>query len=185
MGGVRTDLQGRTTVQGLYAIGEVACTGLHGANRLASNSLAECLVFAARAADDIAARNDRPQTRSAGPPDATAAEPESIERPADASAIAAAMWDAAGIERDAKGLSRLTSFLSSDRLESARLTRNAVEARSVWQTARLIARAALLREESRGSHYRVDFPDRDDAQWLAHIVFERESPRISRLRAVF
>jgi len=185
MGGVRTDLQGRTTVQGLYAIGEVACTGLHGANRLASNSLAECLVFAARAADDIAGRNDRPQTRSAGPPDATAAEPESIKRPADASAIAAAMWDAAGIERDAKGLSRLTSFLSSDRLESARLTRNAVEARSVWQTARLIARAALLREESRGSHYRVDFPDRDDAQWLAHIVFERESPRISRLRAVF
>jgi len=182
MGGVRTDLWGRTSILGLYAIGECACTGLHGANRLASNSLAECLVFAARAADDIAnRRSPGPEQRTFGRAPETASV---IQAPSDTAAIAAAAWDAAGVEREARGLGRLTDSLAADRLTAAPVSRSALEARAVWQTASLIARAALAREESRGSHARTDFPTRDDDRWLAHIMFERGTQRIERLTTV-
>jgi L-aspartate oxidase len=135
MGGIVTDLDGRTTVPGLYAAGESACTGVHGANRLASNSLLECLVFGRRAA--LAALVG---PRATGSSEATVTEAVADDVTPE---LRQAMWRDAGLIRDATGLERLT--------ESSHLL------------ARLIARSALAREESRGGHFRVDFPFEDDA----------------------
>lgn len=137
VGGIRTDLHGRTDVPGLYAAGECACTGLHGANRLASNSLAECLVFGRRVA--LAALDDPiPTARDADTMLAittTAIGRELTEDDRDA------MWHDVGLTRHATGLAR--------------------QARSEVPLARLVAASALAREESRGGHYRSDFPESD------------------------
>ncbi|MCU0626021.1 MAG: FAD-dependent oxidoreductase [Gemmatimonadaceae bacterium] len=155
MGGVVTDLAGRTTIPGLYACGEVACTGVHGSNRLASNSLLEGLVFAERVARDIAAVPAREVT----PPPATAwAVPELVDRGAAqvaADAVRQVMWQHAGIDRTARGLR--TALARLEEIEG-RLPEGATEERNLVETARLIAQAALLRRESRGGHYRSDFP---------------------------
>lgn len=154
MGGVATDAHGKSTLSGLWACGEVASTGLHGANRLASNGLLEALVFSRRAALDIG----REIGDSAGPaaevtlPDlrrATATDPDLIVR------LRRAMTDGAGVIRDAAGLTRTLEEIA------------AVEARqpdcapllNMTATSTLIASAALTREESRGAHFRADFPD--------------------------
>ncbi|HVF79786.1 MAG TPA: FAD-dependent oxidoreductase [Solirubrobacteraceae bacterium] len=134
MGGVVTDLHGRTTVAGLYAVGETACTGLHGANRLASNSLSECFVFGARAADAGLDEHNEP---NAGTPRPAAA----LVRPG--RRTREALWRDAGIVRTHEGLQRL--------------------AQDPHPLARLIAACALAREESRGAHQRVDFPAVDPA----------------------
>jgi L-aspartate oxidase len=166
MGGIRTDLWGRTAVPGLYAIGECACTGLHGANRLASNSLAECLVFAARAADDIRAiEGDGFATEVAG------AAPAFIEAPDGTGAIAELLWSAAGVERDAAPLRAAVETLASLPCQARPISRAALEARSVRAAGSILARAALMREESRGSHYRSDFVERDDASWRKRILW--------------
>ena len=135
MGGVATDLNGRASLSGLYAVGECSCTGLHGANRLASNSLSECFVFGARAAQ---AALEEPAITGA---------PEAFDTPAGATgafAISAesraALWRDAGLERDGQGLLRL--------------------AEDPHPLVRLIAAGALARQESRGAHQRLDFPDR-------------------------
>jgi L-aspartate oxidase len=155
MGGVVTDLAGRTTIPGLYACGEVACTGVHGSNRLASNSLLEGLVFAERVARDIGAAAPRPLD----PPAAEAwAVPVLLDRGAAqvaADAVRQVMWQHAGIDRTARGLRSAVARL--DEIE-ARLPAGATEEANLVQTARLIAQAALLRRESRGGHYRSDFP---------------------------
>jgi L-aspartate oxidase len=141
MGGIITDLEGRTELAGLYAAGECACTGVHGANRLASNSLLECLVFGRRAALAALAESDLgaelPATGDVSPPDPVAGE------------VRHALWRDAGVVRDAVGLFRLLG--------------------SPHQLARLIATGALAREESRGGHFRVDFPSEDAALQL-HLV---------------
>lgn len=140
MGGIATDLQARASVAGLHAVGECSCTGLHGANRLASNSLTECFVFGARAACSAVAQPqpDRATvaelTRRAG--DGAPARP-----PVVSTASRAALWRYAGLERDAAGLEQLTA--------------------DEHPLVRLIARSALTRTESRGAHQRTDFPDRD------------------------
>jgi L-aspartate oxidase len=140
MGGVATDLEGRTTVAGLYAVGECACTGLHGANRLASNSLSECFVFGSRTAAAAAAepRPDtsipKPEWRFDPPPVATRE----------------ALWRSAGPRRSAEGLESLLG--------------------DPYPLARLIAAMALERRESRGAHRRTDFPDVDPAFDGVHIV---------------
>jgi len=156
MGGIVTDLHGRSTVPGLFAIGETACTGLHGANRLASNSLSECFVFGARAA---AAGLDEPDP---GAPDATRPQaPAALVRPR--RATQEALWRDAGIVRDREGLSRLLD--------------------DPHPLARLIAVCALQREESRGAHQRADFPDLDGALDHRHAVIGAESrPRLARWR---
>ena len=141
MGGVVTDLDGQTEVQSLFAAGEVACTGVHGANRLASNSLLECLVFGRRAALTAL---DEPRL---GVPEPPAAPP-----PADSDVtpeLRRAFWRDAGLVRDRAGLDRLR--------------------RSDHPIARLVAESALTREESRGAHFRADFPDQDP-RFEAHVV---------------
>jgi L-aspartate oxidase len=147
MGGVVTDLHGSAGVPGLYVIGESACTGLHGANRLASNSLSECAVFGARAAR---AALDEPAPPPAGTPPA----PEPIVVPTRATQDA--MWRDAGLVRDREGLERLLS--------------------DPHPLARLVARCALLREETRGSHIRRDFPETDSKLDLHHAVIRNDEP---------
>src|SRR5689334_1826041 len=132
MGGIVTDLHARSTVPGLLAVGETACTGLHGANRLASNSLSECFVFGARAAT---AALDEPPPRDAGPPPASEPLPEPTRE------TRAAMDRCLGIERTAASVRTLLD--------------------DPYPLTRLIAAAALEREESRGAHRRADFPQRD------------------------
>jgi len=142
MGGIVTDLEGRTELPGLYAAGECACTGVHGANRLASNSMLECLVFGRRAAlaaasEPVLSAGLEPLPNPRVPPDVT---PE----------LRGAMWADAGLVRDGPGLERLTH--------------------SAHPVARMVARSALARRESRGSHFRVDFPHEDAALDGLHTV---------------
>jgi L-aspartate oxidase len=141
MGGVVTDLQGRSEVPGLYAAGECACTGVHGANRLASNSLLECLVFGARAADASSGEPALPRRLPA-------AQRPSRDAPLTAR-LRHAVWRDAGLLRDAAGLERLR--------------------RSRRLLVHLLAESALARSESRGGHFRTDFPLESDA-FAAHTV---------------
>ncbi len=155
MGGVVTDLDGRTTIPGMYACGEVACTGVHGANRLASNSLLEGLVFAERVSLDVRGLS---APGVAAPP--TEAWDVPVLRDRGAAQVAAdtirnTMWTYAGIDRTARGLR--TAATELDAIE-ARLPVGATEELNMVQTARMIVQAALLRKESRGGHFRSDFP---------------------------
>jgi L-aspartate oxidase len=148
MGGVHTDLDARTTVPGLYACGEVACTGVHGANRLASNSLLECFVFAHRAADHAAFHPvSAPAAAAVAALDGDGPAPVELRR---------RMWRDCGLERDAAGLVGLIGWLD-EQAEAPAVT-----------VARLVATAALRREESRGGHVRLDFPAREPR--LAHRI---------------
>ncbi len=169
-GGVLTDHSGRTDVENLYAIGEVACTGLHGANRMASNSLLECLVFGAAAADDIAANMGR-----ISPPPVIPAWDESWVTDSDEEVVVAHnwdelrrfMWDYVGIVRSTKRLERAkhrVKLLLSEIEEyygSFRVTSDLLELRNLSTVADLIVRSALMRRESRGLHYTIDFPTLD------------------------
>jgi L-aspartate oxidase len=179
-GGVETDLAGRTSVPGLFAAGEVACTGVHGANRLASNSLLEGLVFGARAAAAM-----RQAVRPAALRRAVEARehitayahgaPEQVSTRDE-------MWRHAGLVRTAAGL--------ADAVETTASLSAALEARlgsmvsaADWRSAslalvgHLVARAALRRTESRGGHRRADFPERDDLNWKIHIVEQQAVQR--------
>jgi L-aspartate oxidase len=142
MGGIVTDLHGRSTVPGLFAVGESACTGLHGANRLASNSLSECFVFGARAAR-AGLEEPEPARDAADPPAPRPVEPAS-ERTRDA------MWRHAGLERTPEGLRELLT--------------------DPHPLARMVAACALEREESRGAHRRTDFPNMSRSLSGTHTV---------------
>ena len=180
MGGVGTDLDGRTTIPGLFAAGEVACTGVHGANRLASNSLLEGLVFGARAGRAMregAASKANPAPQSS--PQPTSGAVARLE--ADPVELSRVMWQDVGLFRDREGLMRaLAIFDAAWQALDARLQDNQPLDPDDWRTAsivtvgRLIARAALRREESRGGHYRADFPDRDDVHWKRRVGETRE-----------
>jgi L-aspartate oxidase len=145
MGGIVTDLEGRTAVPGLYAAGECACTGVHGANRLASNSLLECLVFGRRAVlaalrdDSVGGTVSRTRPEEAGPEERATVTPE----------LRHALWSGAGLVRDAAGLEALM--------------------RVPHLLTRLIATGALARCESRGGHFRADYPFEDET-FAAHTV---------------
>jgi L-aspartate oxidase len=173
MGGVKTDLWGRTSIPGLYAAGEVACTGVHGANRLASNSLAEGLVFGARAGRAILTDALPPPPGGALPGDAGAA--LAIDRDAAAETIRSlqqVMWNGAGILREGQGLGRtIDAILVLERgLALRRVTRPGVEARNLLFVGRLIAETALRRQESRGAHYRQDFPEKEPGRGRHSII---------------
>jgi L-aspartate oxidase len=177
MGGVDTDQWGRTSLPGLYAAGEVACTGVHGANRLASNSLLEGLVFGARAAT---AMQDTQAAAALGPDRRMAARTPSVSvgsSPLTTTEVRDLMWKSVGLFRTHEGMEDAVAKLEAsyaahrDALANARADDgDAWKQFSLVTVARLIARAALRRLESRGAHYRADFPERDDIHWKAHIV---------------
>ncbi|MBC7912165.1 MAG: L-aspartate oxidase [Pyrinomonadaceae bacterium] len=174
MGGVRTDLEGRSTLAGLYAAGEVACTGVHGANRLASNSLLEGLVFGARAgraaAVDCMSASARDFDNRVAATDSEQQPSGSRYRQGDVALavrkrVRRLMWERVGILRSREGLERaLREFEQIAQAPLARASRNFLT------VATLIARAGLWREESRGAHFRMDFPERDDQRWRVHSI---------------
>jgi L-aspartate oxidase len=174
MGGIETDLDGRTSIAGLFAAGEAACTGVHGANRLASNSLLEGLVFGARAAEAMAGRMTT-AAMFAEPGEPTTFRHEEAGEPPVAQAVRDLMWRHAGLLRSRDALHGLVARLSAWSGCLARTRASAVSDRefrrlsSLVTVSLLIARAALRREESRGGHFRTDFPHRDDIHWQKHV----------------
>ncbi|MEV6023733.1 L-aspartate oxidase [Streptomyces sp. NPDC052036] len=181
-GGVRTDSHGRTTVPGLYACGEVACTGVHGANRLASNSLLEGLVYAERIAADIARgrTEDGLHARVPEPVPYPERPAHPLLAPEDRFTIQRVMTDGAGVLRSAASLQqaadRLQRLHSDARDALAENGKTSEPGVDTWETtnllcvARVLVAAALLREETRGCHWREDHADRDDDAWRRHIV---------------
>ena len=203
MGGVATDLHGATDLEGLYAAGEVAATGVHGANRLASNSLLEGLVFGACAARAMIERrrgNTPTGTAAARIPD-TAAPSQSMPSHGglmlqidkllcEARSI---MWDKVGVIRRGKELQEAVKRLQTLSLApTGAPDRRYYEAQNILEVARLIARSALAREESRGAHYRTDFPLKDEAGPPRHsfisqnskVTFSQDAPAASLPRVV-
>jgi L-aspartate oxidase len=179
-GGVVTDLSGRTTVGRLYACGEVACTGVHGANRLASNSLPEALVFAERAAQSASGRV------SATPPDVLPFEAgafkrfrESVAVKHDWHALRKLMWDYVGIVRSDERLSIASKRVGvmretiEDYFTKSALNADLVELRNIGLVAELIVSSAMARKESRGLHYNLDHPRRNDREWRRDTVMSR------------
>jgi L-aspartate oxidase len=180
MGGIKTDLTGRTSLPGLYAAGEAACTGVHGANRLASNSLLEGLVFGARAAQSML-EDDLPIVAVAAPEKVTAqltaGEEQQVEETI--AKLQAAMWAYAGLLRDeqtlregfaaqeacAEGLAKLPA--------QGKGSRRLAEAQAMSRVAYAILASALARTESRGAHYRNDYPQRDDERFQKHSILGR------------
>jgi L-aspartate oxidase len=176
MGGVRTDLRGETSISRLFACGETSSTGVHGANRLASNSLSEAIVFGRRIVDRI---NELPDLkhdlklrcefeRHAAPPGAI------IERRLKLQKV---MVRYVGLRRNRSGLEKgLEELKRQLPIYQARLTaREELEFANLLTCAMLMALSALAREESRGAHYREDFPERDDKNWRKHTVIQRDS----------
>jgi L-aspartate oxidase len=175
LGGVRTDLDGKASVSGLYAAGEGAATGVHGANRLPSNSLLEGLVFGTRAAKAMhnfgtgksSARPEPKPAYSNGPVDAGTE--EKIGQ------MQNLMWSEVGIVRTRQGMQKAIKTLEEIAPKVAQpVTRRGHEAANLHLAALAVARSALAREESRGTHYRMDYPDRDDKKFLKHSVVRGE-----------
>ncbi|MFE7748620.1 L-aspartate oxidase [Streptomyces sp. NPDC057428] len=184
-GGVRTDLRGRTTVPGLYACGEVACTGVHGANRLASNSLLEGLVFAERIAADITGLTDGPRAGAAGgeAPEVHPAGSRALPllTAESRTAIQRIMTKGAGVIRSAASLATAAGELEALGRTAAATAeeggrKDAVPGVEAWEATNLLlvskvlVAAARQREETRGCHWREDRPDRDDDTWRRHLV---------------
>ncbi len=220
MGGIRTNTEAETNVRGLYACGEVACTGVHGANRLASNSLLECLVYGSRAGTNAATFA---QTETVGFSHADSHAPDTAPLADDevedvTRTMRATLWKNVGIERDAAGLQETVAALqqlartplhqemqdvtTSRRPEETNVTTPEMsaerianykraerianykryEATNMLDVARCITEAALLRTESRGAHYRSDFPAKDDTTWHRRIILTRDkAPRLIAL----
>ena len=161
MGGIQTDLWGRTNIPGLFAVGEVACTGVHGANRLASNSLLESLVFAARSVRVLG--EPWPTSPSSAP---VAVEPTTGEVEFTRTELQQLLWRHVGVSRDASGLVEAAETLTSWRPRSETVADR--EDTNLLELARVIVAAALAREESRGAHYRTDFPS--PSETFAHHI---------------
>lgn len=175
MGGVRTDLDGKTNLAGLYAAGEVAASGVHGANRLPSNSLLESLVFGARAGKMMRAELKHAKHREGPPAAAYSNGPVDTAIDETIGQIQNLMWNDVGIVRMRAGMQKAVKALEEIAPKLAHpTTRRAHEAANIHLAALLVARSALAREESRGAHYRIDYPDHDDKKFLKHSVVRGE-----------
>ena len=165
MGGIRTDAWGRTSIPGLYAVGEVACNGLHGANRLASNSLLEGAVYGRRVVEAFAMGDlqDPFETTWADPITVDVGGGSQDEEPFSRSDLQQLMWDAAGLSRNASDLSEASAELATWRAPDVTDAKAAEDA-NLLLVARAVVASALARRESRGGHFRGDFPDADPAQ---------------------
>jgi L-aspartate oxidase len=185
IGGVYADEQGRTTLEGLYAVGEVASSGLHGANRLGSNSLLEGLAFGARAGIDAARQAKQTEMRfplqlehAIAPSTRTELDITDIK-----SSLRSVMWRNAGIERSGDRLNEtreIIAFWSRYVIDKIFLPgKSAIAPTAGWElqnmltVCALIANAAYWRTESRGAHYRTDHPERDDEHWRLHLLWKR------------
>ncbi|MBW1940016.1 MAG: L-aspartate oxidase [Deltaproteobacteria bacterium] len=183
-GGIATDMSGRTDIERLYAIGETACTGLHGANRLASNSLLEALVYAHNAAQqavkDVNAFNfesipECPLWNEAGTTDSD----EVIMVSHNWDEIRRFMWNYVGIVRSNKRLARARRRIENIQKEirkyywDFKVTSDLIELRNIAMVAELIIKSAMHRKESRGLHYNIEYPDRDDKQWQKDTLLRR------------
>lgn len=177
-GGVRTNLEGKTNIPGLYAAGEVAANGVHGANRLPGNSLPEALVFGCRAGGAMR-QETKPAARSASQPRAAYSNgPVDVGLEETIGRIQDAMWNEVGIVRTRVALQRAIKTMEEMAPKLAHpKTRRAHEASNLHLTALLVARSALRREESRGAHYRMDYPDHDDRKFLKHSVVSGQNVR--------
>lgn len=183
-GGVLTDLWGRTTIEGLYASGEVACTGVHGANRLASNSLLEAVVFSKQAFENakVYLEQHRKNPLPEVPPwddKGTFDQEEWVLISHDQREIQRLMWDYVGIVRSDERLDRAERrirLIASDIeafYKKTKVTHSVLELRNIACVALLIIRCAQFRKESRGLHYTTDYPERDDAHWLGDTVIQQ------------
>ncbi len=178
IGGIKTNIWGETNIAGLFAVGEAACTGVHGANRLASNSLLEAIVFSKR----IMKRTKDKRKKRVSPVNGTGNVRYSLSQrqtakatlPPSLSALQQLHWDRVGIIRNKKGLTEATNTLAAWQKSLPQPTdRPSYELSSLVLTGRLVTEAALLREESRGAHFRSDFPQRLP-QWQRHITLVRQ-----------
>ena len=172
-GGVATDLHGRTSIPGLYATGEVACSGVHGANRLASNSLLEGLVFSRRIAEVLphelrSGVELAPETRWPGAVDARARRD-----------MQATMTSLVGVLRSADGMAAALTQLDALLPREGRIETRSWETTNLVMIATALTRAALMREETRGSHWREDFPERDDARFAGHVDVQLDNGELA------
>jgi len=182
-GGVVTDLDAKTTISGLYAAGEVAFTGVHGANRLASNSLLEALVFSDRAAKSAIKEIQKENIVLPKVPDWKKKESKFTDEwilfSHDKIDIKRLMWDYVGIVRTTFRLKRAFNRLvvlsreTEDFYRKAEITPELIELRNLTTVAYLIVKSALMRKESRGLHYNLDYPDRDDKNWLKDTIIAK------------
>ena len=187
-GGIRTDLRGRSSLEGLYACGETSCTGVHGANRLASNSLLEGLVFARRIADDLTTRlgaGELPETT----PVETDGRPELV-RGKRRLEVQRAMTAGAGSVRSAESLALTQATLAAVAERAATADPDRLGGPKSWETTNLLhlgqalTYAATLREETRGGHVREDFPARDDERYLHHVHLSRSDDGVLTAQVV-
>ena len=175
MGGIKTDINGRTNIDGLYAAGECAATGVHGANRLASNSLLEGLVFGHRAA--LAARSEFSESSpTPHTPSPIPAKPrlKDVEVQRYKLVIKSALWQGTGIIRSKENLEETFAELEKveRQVDFPAVSMEELELKNMLLVAKLITRAALDRTESRGAHYRADFPKKDDINWKNHLGYK-------------
>lgn len=175
MGGVRTDFDGRTSVRGLFATGEVAASGVHGANRLPGNALLEALVYGARTGKAMRESTKAQSTATAESKAAYSNGPLDAGLEETIGQIQDLMWNELGIVRTRAGMQKAIKNLEEMAPKLAYpKSRRAHEAANVHLTALLVARSAMAREESRGAHYRMEHPDHDDKKFLKHSVVRGE-----------
>ncbi|MEO6907352.1 MAG: L-aspartate oxidase [Abditibacteriaceae bacterium] len=184
MGGVRTDVGGSTNIPGLLACGECACTGVHGANRLASNSMLEGLVFGIRTVEAAIAQKQTPPTEAAK---STFEESAMSRRPSEELLVASAkaklqeaMWKSVGLVRNGDGLKQTLEMLNElyKTFGHPAPLRSEIELANMINTAWLITRSAWQRQESRGAHYRLDYPELDDVHWNCHQLLRCENEEL-------
>ncbi|PWT95431.1 MAG: L-aspartate oxidase [Candidatus Melainabacteria bacterium] len=172
MGGIMTDVNGNTTVKGLSAIGECASTGLHGANRLASNSLLEAGVMAVKSAEYLL-KSRSPTGSTIGLPASHPLSDAPTLLPIDLARLKTEMYESVGLIRSDKSLKRMLSVLSESRSSSTPLTRAGLEAANIYWLAQLITKSALLRKECRGAHFREDYQLANDSIYAKRLVISR------------